>query len=118
MNSNVPEHMRDPKCAGCPKPATASGGTGGAGGASCYDKYCDPTSMSASNMCPSEDFTQCVLANTKFLQVKSSVPALLQELSSAQNAISKYASTMDARRALKQQILLMVPTCEELCKKM
>merc|ERR1719301_83637 len=90
MNSNVPEHMQDPKCSGCPKPKTA-GDLGNAG--SCYDKYCDPTAMEASNMCPSEDFTQCVLANTKFLQVKASVPALLQELSSIQNAMSKYAGS-------------------------
>merc|ERR1719301_351199 len=91
MNSNVPEHMRDPKCSGCPKP-TSAGDLGNAG--SCYDKYCDPTAMEASNMCPSEDFTQCVLANSALLQVKETVPQLLDQLNSMQRAMSTYVHSI------------------------
>merc|ERR1719240_152616 len=93
MNSNVPEHMKDPSCSGCPKP-TSAGDLGNAG--SCYDKYCDPTAMEASNMCPSEDFTQCVLANSALLQVKETVPQLLDQLNSMQRAMSTYVHNIPA----------------------
>merc|ERR1719231_864227 len=58
---------------------------------------------------------QCVAAN-------SAVPALIQQMSSVQKAISYYADQINkheiaTRVSLLQQIQSAIPTCEELCKK-
>jgi len=115
--------LADPACRNC-IPAGGDAMAGSANAKSCADKYCDELALArGAGMCPNDGFMECVGANT-------AVPALVQELSLVQKAISGYASggkgalkgkrlssDMAVRKQLVKQLSMYIPTCEEMCKK-
>merc|ERR1719191_2629757 len=96
----------------------------------CHEKYCDDLALArGAGMCPNDGFMECVAANT-------AVPALLQQLSAVQQAMSEYASAAASegkqlrkgkstysmlavssgqdtaiRKQLLQQVSGLIPTC-------
>merc|ERR1719310_2175685 len=127
--------IADPACRRC-IPAGGNPLEGGEGGSTCHEKNCDELALArGAGMCPNDGFMECVAANT-------AVPALLQQLSAVQQAMSEYASAAasegkqlrkgkstysmlavssgqdtSVRKQLLQQVSGLIPTCEELCKK-
>merc|ERR1719183_838173 len=107
--------LADPACRRCVPPG-ADPMSGSVNAKNCHEKYCGELALArGAGMCPNDGFMECVAAN-------SAVPALIQQLSSVQNAISDYSKQLTqhetaTRVALLQQIQSAIPTCEELCKK-
>jgi len=117
--------LADPACRNC-IPAGGDATAGSANAKNCMEKYCDELAQArGAGMCPNDGFMECVSANT-------AVPALLQQISFVQQAISKYTSALSGKqfkaqvaakgsisvkRSLVEQLATAIPTCEELCKK-
>eukprot|EP00746_Dinoflagellata_sp_MGD_P006069 gnl/MRDRNA2_/MRDRNA2_111808_c0_seq1.p1 gnl/MRDRNA2_/MRDRNA2_111808_c0~~gnl/MRDRNA2_/MRDRNA2_111808_c0_seq1.p1 ORF type:complete len:143 (+),score=36.32 gnl/MRDRNA2_/MRDRNA2_111808_c0_seq1:78-506(+) len=68
---------------------------------SCMEKYCHPPV----EPCPNDGFFTCVKESTSFLQSSKleSVPVLLQQLTTAQQAVAKYSSQLQTRGASTRQ---------------
>lgn len=110
--------LADPACRRCVPPG-ADPMSGSVNAKNCHEKYCGELALArGAGMCPNDGFMECVSAN-------SAVPALLQQLSTVQEAISDYANQLTknvdheaaTKVSLLQQIQSAIPTCEELCKK-
>merc|ERR1719377_110404 len=94
--------LADPACRRC-IPAGGNPLEGGEGGSTCHEKNCDELALQrGAGMCPNDGFMECVAANT-------AVPALIQELSTVQQAISDYANQLtkhvDQDSATRVQLL-------------
>merc|ERR1719272_850213 len=92
LNSQLPKghFLIDETCAKCRNPNLPAGDLSQAD--SCYEKMCHPPS----EPCPSEEFLECVKANSQFLQVSTlpEVPALIQAISNVQKVISSYVNAI------------------------
>merc|ERR1719197_726060 len=80
-DSSIP----DPTCSACIPP----GGdpmAGSVNAKNCHEKFCDELAAArGAGICPNDGFMECVSANTE-------VPALLQDVSAVQKAISDLVS--------------------------